>query len=258
MSFTKALNKTIFRKVALSVWKSAADPSVYGFVELDLTDSLIQGTPLPYIIKSLSIVMLKYPDLNSILRWGSIYHRRNVNISVLVDIPNIKKNDLSLSTLENVDQMSLENIHEKLHSSVKLIRRKEDPQLGYMLKLIEVLPLFLIKSLLNIYSFLVYELKTNLNLKNIPKNPFGSVIITNVGTLGITKALVPLVPLTRSVMLISVGKAIDEVKVINGNIEIRKIIHLGVTYDHRFFDGAHAALMLNEFQKQFEIISRNQ
>lgn len=251
MSYIKADKISLFRKVALSLWHSGGDPSVYGFLELDVTDKKLDSSPLPLIIKALSKVMQDHKELNSIMRFGRLFYRKNINISVMVNIPEKNKHDLSLATLENVDQMSIQDIEKVLYHNTDLIRKRKDPRLGFVLKLIYKLPWFVTKFFLNLYSFLTHDLSVDLSWLKLPNAPFGSVIVTNIGSLGIKKALVPLVPLSRSAVLISVGEITKEAKVIDDKIVIRKIIHLGVTFDHRFFDGSHAARMIHDFEKYF-------
>lgn len=248
MAFTRAQKLSIFRKVALSMWGSGGDPSVYGFLEIDVTDTEFKASPLPVVIKALSEVMKNHKELNSILRFGRLYYRKNLNISVMVNIPNGERNDLSIATLENVDRMTLEQIEEKVTRSSKLIRKEKDPHLGFALKLVNSLPWFVTKFFLKLYEFIAYDLHIHLKPLRLPKAPFGSVIVTNVGSLGIKKALVPLVPFSRAAMLMSVGEINKEPRVINDQIQIRKIMHVGCTFDHRFFDGSHAAAMIRDFE----------
>lgn len=253
---SRALRVSIFRKVALSVWNGGGDPSVYSFVEVDLTDSCFTGSPLPYVVKALAETMAKNKELNSIIRWGQIYHHHHPSISVMVNIPDAEK-DLSLVTLEKVNQMSVNDINQRIFHSAELVRQRKDPHLGRILKLIKYMPQFIIRFFLNLYSFLIHDLNTNLNISLLPKKPFGSVVVTNVGSLGIKKALVPLVPLTKANLIVSVGQVTDEAKVINGQIVPRKILHLGMTFDHRLFDGSHAAKMLRDFDQAFKDCSSN-
>ncbi|MNL22623.1 Lipoamide acyltransferase component of branched-chain alpha-keto acid dehydrogenase complex [compost metagenome] len=182
------------------------------------------------------------------MRFGRLYRRKSINISVMVNILEDEKHDLSFATLRDVDQMSLAEIEERVSGAAKLIRRREDPHLGFALRLIQQLPHSLTKIFLRAYAFLTHDLNLNLSHLRLPRDPFGSVIVTNVGSLGIKKALVPLVPLTRAGLLVSIGQICEEPVVINHKIEIRKIMHLGVTFDHRLFDGAQAAAMIRDFE----------
>lgn len=252
MAFIKAQKISVFRKVALSLWGSGGDPSVYGFLEIDVTDSKAVGSPMPQVIKAVSELMRKHKELNSILRFGRLYYRKNINVSVMINIPDQDRHDLSIATIENVDRLTVEEIEQRLRRSSHLIRKRQDPHLGFALKMVHHLPLFMTKVFLKAYSVLAHDLNLNLRLLRLPRTPFGSVIVTNIGSLGIKKALVPLVPFSRAALLLSVGEVTKEARVINDQIEIRKIMHVGVTFDHRFFDGSHAAVMIRDFERHLK------
>ncbi|KHD88263.1 MAG: hypothetical protein OM95_08870 [Bdellovibrio sp. ArHS] len=256
MMFTKIDKISIFRKVALSLWGGGGDPSVYGFLELDVTRLKFSSSPTSLVIKGLSEVMKKHKELNFMMRFGRLYLRKSVSISVMVNIPQEGGDDLSFTTLRDVDRMSIVDIERQLTQNVGLVRRKEDPHLGFALRLLYKLPHFLTKMFLRVFDFLTHDLNLNLSFARLPQDPFGSVIVTNVGSLGIKKALVPLVPLTRAGLLISIGQISQEPVVVEGKIEIREIMHLGVTFDHRFFDGAQAAKMINDFAAFFKSIEK--
>lgn len=252
MEFIKVRNMSIFRKVALTLWGPGGDPSVYGFLDVDVTHLKLNSSPIFVVIKGLSEVMKKNKDLNFMIRLGRLYYRKNINISVMVNILEDGKYDLSFATLHDVDRLNIQQIEAHLSGSARQIRRREDPHLGFAMRLINKLPHFVTKLFLRAYSFLVHDLNLDLSFIRLPKDPFGSVIVTNVGSLGIKKALVPLVPLTRAGLLVSVGQITKEPVVVMDKIEIRDIMHLGVTFDHRLFDGAQAAKMIQDFEAFFK------
>jgi pyruvate/2-oxoglutarate dehydrogenase complex dihydrolipoamide acyltransferase (E2) component len=70
------------------------------------------------------------------------------------------------------------------------------------------------------------------------KYPFGSVIVTSIGGLGIDSSFVPIPPMTNVPCLVCVGTVQDKPVVINKAIEIRPIANIVLTTDHRYFDGA--------------------
>jgi pyruvate dehydrogenase E2 component (dihydrolipoamide acetyltransferase) len=156
----------------------------------------------------------------------------------MVNIPG-PQNDLSLLNLPVGPGLTIESIKKNVLEKSQQIRAHKDPHLGPLLKIVRFLPKWMLKRFLGLYSFLIYEFDTRLGIKFIPHKPFGAVIISNVGSLGIKKALLPLVPLARASMMISIGKASPEARVVDGEICIRDIVHLGITFDHRLFDGSH-------------------
>lgn len=242
--------KAVFRKMATLIWRESGDPSVYGFVELDVSEVKEKDMVLALVIDALNHTIIENPELNTMIKWGQIVQRKDSLISVMVNIPG-PQNDLSLLNLPVGPGLTIESIKKNVLEKSQQIRAHKDPHLGPLLKIVRFLPKWMLKRFLGLYSFLIYELDTRLGIKFIPHKPFGAVIISNVGSLGIKKALLPLVPLARASMMISIGKASPEARVVDGEICIRDIVHLGITFDHRLFDGSHAAKMLTDFENFF-------
>ncbi len=78
----------------------------------------------------------------------------------------------------------------------------------------------------------------------------GTFTITNMGTIGGTYAT-PIVNWPECAIL-GVGRIRDVAKPINGKIEIRKILPLSLSFDHRIVDGAMAARFVSEVIKHLE------
>lgn len=236
----------LFRKASFSIWNKGGDPSVYGFLDWDVTD-VPKGMRTALLIKALGEVVRSHSDLNSIVRWGRLVPRDSVDVTVMVNIPG-QKNDLSFSTLRDVHLKSSEEIVRALKTGSGVVRRRQDRYLSFALKLLNVFPAWIGRRFLSLYGFLTFDLGVDLRFLSLPYRPFGPVILSNIGSLGLKEALIPLVPMTRSCMMVSMGSAEKTPRVYNEALAIREIIRLGVTFDHRYFDGSHAANMLKDFQ----------
>ena len=68
-------------------------------------------------------------------------------------------------------------------------------------------------------------------------------MVTNIGTLGLSQAYVPLVPYSRVPLLLTMGAIEDAPVVEDGELVVGKIMQLSVTFDHRILDGSHLAHM---------------
>ena len=78
----------------------------------------------------------------------------------------------------------------------------------------------------------------------MPKDPFGSMMITNIGSLGLDTAYVPLVPYSRvPILLAHRARSRTRPSSSDGKITVGKMMRVNATFDHRFIDGFHAASM---------------
>ncbi len=49
------------------------------------------------------------------------------------------------------------------------------------------------------------------------------------------------------------GRIAEQPVVRNGEVAIRKVLHLSLTFDHRVLDGAQAAMFLNDLVRMLEM-----
>jgi pyruvate dehydrogenase E2 component (dihydrolipoamide acetyltransferase) len=82
----------------------------------------------------------------------------------------------------------------------------------------------------------------------VPRDPFGSAMVTNVGTFGLPLAFAPLVPFARTPILLTVGTVRDAAVAVDGEARVRPVLPIGATLDHRLLDGADVATLAQRFR----------
>lgn len=256
--FVKARHLTPWRKIALVSWGHPQDPSVYGQFDFDATPLLHyleqvnrQGSEkvtLTHLIgKALGLVLARYPSANGIIRWGTLYLRSSVDIFFQVAIPHPdddKKESLSGAKISNIDKKSLPELARELREQAHRIRHEEDLQFGKTFQMARWVPVFLLRWLVRLQGFLVFDLGLSLPKLGLFPDPFGSAMLTSLGSLGIPPGFPPLAPPSRCPLLICVGAVTDKPVVTEDKkIEVRPVVTLCSTFDHRFMDGLIASRM---------------
>ncbi|MBL6989940.1 MAG: 2-oxo acid dehydrogenase subunit E2 [Bacteriovoracaceae bacterium] len=258
-----------FRKVAMGTWSTAKDPSVYGIIEVDVEPTLAAmeqyskthstKITLNHVIgKATAYCLNRRPELNGMIRGSKIYLRQSVKLNYLVNIPGdgskddkVKKATLSNCSIDFAERKSILEIANEMKEKVERVKTKQDDELAKNLNAFALMPWWMSKHYLNLASFLIYGLNLDLSFLGIPSDPFGSVMITNIGSLGIDKAWAPIVPYSRVPLLLTVGAISKRPWIIDDQIVIRKILPICITYDHRFVDGVHAAQMFKDCKQCF-------
>lgn len=269
IEITKLTDCSPFRKVAMGTWRTAKDPSVYGLLEIDIApvESLIDAyskrhgvkVTLNHVIGKIITNCLKHrPELNGLIRSGRIYLRDHVSLNYLVNVPGegtgddvVKKAILASCSVHNSDDMTCAEIAKEMNKKVELVRTGKDPVISKNFKIFKLLPWWTTKYYLRFMMWLIYGLNWNLSWLGIPKDPFGSVMITNIGSLGLDYAWAPLVPYSRVPFVITLCTIQAKPWVVNDEITIRRILPITVTFDHRFIDGVHASQMTSDIKKCF-------
>jgi pyruvate/2-oxoglutarate dehydrogenase complex dihydrolipoamide acyltransferase (E2) component len=254
-----------FRKIAIGTWRTAYDPSVYGTMELRMDDAMRYiaafrektGKKLTLshmIAKAAAMVLKECPDANAILRWNRVYLRKRIGVffQVVMTDEGAHKVDLSGATLYDVEGKSLVEIFDEFNAKVESVRARKDPALEKTRKTFLGIPYFALGTVLRLISFLSYTLNLDLRRFGIPQDPFGSIMITNIGSLGLDTAYVPLVPYSRVPILIATGAVKDVPVVEAGKIVPGKIMRINATFDHRFIDGFHASVMSRVLREWLE------
>lgn len=245
-----------FRKIALGTWRTTGDPSVYGSMTLRMDRALEyldafraatgrRATVTHLMARAVAAVLEGTPDANALLRLGGIYRRRRIGVFFQVAMQDAAtgKVDLSGATLHDPETKSLVEICDELEKRFSLVRNDRDAALARTRTLFKRLPVPAMATLLKLTSFASYTLNLDLRWAGIPRDAFGSVMITNVGSLGLEEAYVPLVPYSRVPLLIALGAIRDTPVIRDGHVEAAKTMKLCATFDHRVLDGAHAAAM---------------
>lgn len=248
-------------------WKTAGDPSVYGQLEVDMTHCLAwlekinQNSDVKIGIsevvgRATALVLKKRPEMNGLMKWGRIYLRDSVNLFYQVNVPGegpdpVSKATLLGLTIDHAEKKSISEIARELKQKSQRIKSGEERTMANNVKTISLFPWQFVRHILNLVSFLNYDLNLPLTIFGMAKDPFGSVMITNVGSLGVDTAWAPLVPYTRVPLMMAVGAIKDRPWVVDKKIEVRPVMRIGFTFDHRFMDGVHAAAITRAFETFF-------
>jgi pyruvate dehydrogenase E2 component (dihydrolipoamide acetyltransferase) len=253
-----------FRKLALGSWDDASDPSVYGTLELrmdravDYVEKFRQATGkrltvMHMLVKATAMALAQMPEANAVIRWKTIYQREDISIFFQVAMTDDPGNvDLSGVNLKDVDKKSLAQICDEAQERIEKVRARKDAELEKTRDTFRRLPSMLLGPAFKVVSFLQYTLNLDLSALGVPKDTFGSAMITNIGSLGLDQAYVPLFPPSHTPILLAVGAVRDGLVVEDGKPAVAKVMKVNATFDHRLFDGYHAAIMSKVLRKWME------
>jgi pyruvate dehydrogenase E2 component (dihydrolipoamide acetyltransferase) len=254
-----------FRKMAIGTWTTTYDPTVYGTltVRMDKAMAYIEKfrqvtgkrlTVTQLVTKACAEALKRCPDANAILRFNKIYLRKHVNISVLVvqTDQGDGKTDLTAAKIDDADQKSLLQIVDEMNATIEKVRTRKDAALEKGKGTVQKIPFMLMNWFLKMIGLLMYTFNIDLSFAGMPKDAFGSLTVTNVGSLGLDTAYVPLVPYTHVPIFVAPGLVKDVPVVEDGKVVPGKVMNINASFDHRFIDGYHASVLsktLREFME---------
>jgi pyruvate/2-oxoglutarate dehydrogenase complex dihydrolipoamide acyltransferase (E2) component len=248
--FFAAQNPSTFRRIAAAMWGRPSEPTIYGSMDLDVTHTLAfiedyrrrtgrKLTITHVVAHAVARAFADNPELNAKVRFGGrIEQRRSVDL--FISVASEGGRDLSGARIDGAENKSLGELLDAVEGSARGIRGGTDKQYQKSRDLFRVLPWWLLKPLLWLTDFLTNELHLHLPKQGMPRDPFGTAVITNVGTFGIDTAFAPFLPLGRCPMLLLLSEIKKRPVVIDDRLEVRPVLRLCGTFDHRIIDG-HAA-----------------
>lgn len=254
-----------FRKIAIGTWQTAKDPSVYGSMEVPMDEALAyieafraqhgrRLTVTHLVGKVVAVMLEEMPDANAILRFNRIYLRQDIGIffQVVMEDPETGQIDLSGVTIREANEKSLLDFVDVFEKAAAKVRAGKDEEKEQTRQTFKGLPGWLVGWVLDLVGLLSYTFNLDMRWAGLPKDAFGSVMVTNIGSLGLKTAYVPLVPYSRVPLLIAMG-AVEKKAVVgeDDTVKVAKVMGLHATFDHRILDGAHAAHMSKTVQKYF-------
>ena len=239
-----------FRRTAAAMWSAPADPTIHGSMDIDATAALAfieahrarTGEKLSIthlVCHAVAQAFAQLPELNAKVRFGGRLERRET-VDLFVSVSTGGGKDLSGAKIENADALDLSGWVSAVQGRARAIRDGKDPSFEKSRGLFKALPFFVLKPLLKLVDVLTNELHLHLPGQGMPRDPFGSAVITNVGMFGIDTAFAPMVPLARCPMLLLVPEVRERPWVEDGKLVVRPVLRLCATFDHRIIDG-HAA-----------------
>ena len=262
LDLEKKTDYSSFRKIAIGTWSTTYDPSVYGTLRLrmDLAAQYIEEyrkktgkrlTVSHMMAKATAALLAEIPDANAILRFNRIYRRKNIGIffQVAMTDQGSDKIDLSGATIHDADKKSITEIVDEFQEKVQRVRDRKDPELERTRDTFLKIPFLLLNFVLKLISLVSFALNLDLRWAGLPKDPFGSAMVTNVGSLGLDTAYVPLVPYSRVPLLLATGEIKEVPLVEDGEVVVGKVMDVNATFDHRVIDGFHAAVAAKVLRK---------
>lgn len=261
--FVKLERPSMWRRLARAGWGSPNDPSIHGFVDIDMTNALAfieeireatgaRVTITHLVTKAIAMAIREYPMLNGIIRWDGFYLRKTIDIFVLAARDHDQVaigGGLSGVKVPQADHRTIVEIAQHLQAKVPAVVAHKDKELEPTERALKWLPGMLLRPVLQLIDLLTFEMDLDLRKAGVPYDQFGTAVVTNVGMLGLSKGFAPIYPPSRCPLVIAVGEVRSEPMVVGKKVMPRPRLVIGCTVDHRFIDGLGAARLARRFRE---------
>ena len=242
---------TDWRRVAASLYRKPVDGKIYGTVELDVTDleayvarKRKEGLKITLThIFTLAVARgLKeaVPELNCYIRRGRVVQRKQIDAMVSILVGN---KEMSSVRIEHADTLSLQQLAGLLSEGIRDTRNGAEDRTMKMKRTLGGIPWPFRGWLFRMVKFLTIQLGVSLPSIGLSANNFGSFLVTNIGSIGIDSGYPALFPVSNVAFVFVMGGVRKKPWVVNDRVEVRRIMTLSSTLDHRIVDAIHGGKM---------------
>jgi len=247
---------TGWRKIANALWRAPADPQIYGALELDATAVLrviersraaghhVTATHL--VGRAVAQALVAVPDLNVRLVGGYAVSRGGIDVFFITSVGRGK--DLTGVKIENADRKTVVEVAKELGDRAARMKSGVDPDFAKAKRAMDALPLPLLRLVMRIGAWLAGDHAMSIRALGVAASPFGSAMVSSVGSLGLPMGFSPLAWMYKVPLLVLVGEITEKPVAVSGRVEVRSVLPITVTIDHRYVDGAQLSEALKAFR----------
>jgi pyruvate dehydrogenase E2 component (dihydrolipoamide acetyltransferase) len=250
-----------WRKITSATWGHPNDPQIYGDLELDATNVLafidhareadgVRLSVTHMVGKAIAYGLGENPDLNVHMHGNYFIQNPTVDIFFIVSTDNGA--ELDGVKVSRADEKPVVDIARELSDRAGRIRSGDDAELGKTKKVIGSTPRRLLGLSMRTAAWLTTDKEMDLKKYGLPRQPFGSAMVSSVGMFGIQHAYAPLSPYYRIPFLVLVGEVAEKPAVVEGQVVARPLLTVSATMDHRYVDGFHAAKLARSVRSYLE------
>lgn len=252
----KASKLSGWRKVASAMWREPDDPQIFGALDVDAGPMLAfieraraaghRLTPTHFVGRALARALHAVPDLNVCLVAGKAMPRSSVDVFFITMVGGGR--DLSGVKVARVDDKSVYEVAAELGGRAKNLKAGRDPGFAKSKKLMDALPTPALRAALSFTAWLTGERGKAVPSLSLEASPFGSAMVTSVGSIGLPLGFVPLAWMYKVPMLVLAGEIVDKPMAVDKAVVVRPVLPISVTIDHRYVDGWHIGQALAPFR----------
>jgi pyruvate dehydrogenase E2 component (dihydrolipoamide acetyltransferase) len=246
-----------WRRLAVAIWPEPNDPQMFGDIEVDAGSALafiererdrtgVHVTILHVAGKALAHALSEHPELNVLPHGDRLTPRGRVDVAFIVGLDEGETN--AGVRVRDADRKAVADIARELQSRAASLRTRADPSVERFARLVDHVPLWLLRLGLRAGVWLTVDRGLDLGLPGLEPGGFGSALITSVGGMGIDHGYPMLTPFGRVPIAVMLGRVTRRPVADGDEVVIRPMLTLSAVLDHRFLDGSHAGRLVTSMR----------
>jgi len=256
----KKLNSP-WRIISTAVYGAPNEGKIYGALEVDVTKAweMIMANraegrriTMTHLVAAAvgRAIGWDIPEMNAFVKRGSLVQRDQVIVTVAVNMHGGK--EMTSVKLYDAHKKTVFEIAEEIRNRVSSARAGSDNDTMENKSFLASLPWPFRRMAFLLFRFITSTLGLEIKKMGLGHNAFGSILLSNIGSHGLSQGWAALFPGSKLPAVLVMGKEEDRPVVRNGEIVIRKILPLTGTFDHRIMDGYHGGVLAHHIKRYLE------
>ena len=251
---------TPWRVTAAAIYTTPTDSRVYGTLDIDVTDAKrfldekrragvkITMTHLATTVLARAVAF-DVPEMNCFIRRGRVVGRERIDVTVPVAIGD--GDGVSAIVVQDAHARSVTSIAEEVRTRAVENRAGSESKASQNKYLLNRIPWPLRRPVFRLLKWITVDMGFTIKALGLSADSFGSFVVSDIGSFGLNTGMTSLMPAAKVPAVIVIGKIEDKPVVRNGQIEIRTMLPLTGTFDHRIVDGLQIGKLARGIKRNF-------
>ena len=251
---------TPWRVTAAAIYTTPTDSRVYGTLDIDVTDAKRfldqkRGSGVKITMTHLATAVLAravafdVPEMNCFIRRGRVVGRERIDVMVPVAIGGGE--GVSAIIIKDAHARTVTSIAEEIRSSAERNRAGKESRTVQNKYLLNRIPWPFRRPVFRLLKWITVDMGFRIKSLGLSADSFGSFVVSDIGSFGLNTGMTSLMPAAKVPAVIVLGKIEEKAVVRNGQIEIRTMLPLTGTFDHRIVDGLQIGKLARGIKRNF-------
>lgn len=251
---------TPWRVTSAAIYTTPTDSRVYGTLDIDVTETKKfldrkreEGQKITMVHMTVAVLAramaFDAPEMNCFIRRGAIVGREHIDVMVPVQVGG--DTGVTATIVRNAHARPVSDIAGEIRGKAQRSREGEEIKAAKNKYVLNRIPWPLRRPAFRLLKWITVDMGFEIKALGLSAHSFGSFVVSDIGSFGLNTGMTALMPAAKVPCVVVLGKVEEKPVVRNGEIEIRTILPLTGTFDHRVVDGAQIGKFARGLKRGF-------
>ena len=248
---------TPWRVTSAAIYTTPTDSRVYGTLDIDVSDvhrfvkeKRLGGTKMTIVHVTVAAlaraVAFDVPEINCFIRRGGVVGREHLDVMVPVAMDG---EGVTSVIVRDAHTRTVTSISKEIAEKAARARRGAETKTAKNKYLLNRIPWPFRRPVFRILKWITVDMGVEIKRLGLSENSFGSIVLSDIGSHGLTTGMTALLPAAKVPAVIVLGKIEEKAVVRKGEIVTRTIMPMTGTFDHRIVDGAQIGRLAHSIKR---------